>query len=397
MRRALVLAVLALAAPSPALAVEVAAGVDLTAYARVRATLYEQMEEVSGLTQKPSGDRATGSTSGFSLDLARARLAADLLRARLGLVLELRLERGPALLDAYGEWRFAGWLALRLGQFRVPSAWENLVGDRDLDFMLRPQIANDLADLALSRTTYPSSVFYGNRSWRRDLGLGLAGDVPLGVGTLRYLLMVGNGLGANLYVGGGTEREFLLTNGPQFFYGGRVDLLDLFGVARVGAHVSWNRHDDVVFNSGRMVYDLDRLTWSVDGGFTVPGTGVRAHGMYGAGRIDDDFDADGRRDLDYSGWEARLVWRLDPLLCWLGTGWTGQHHHLDLAGRFDTIRSVADEAPGETRRRTFTSGVTWSYDAAIAVRLNWVVRRLSDEAEPDLDDDAVLLDVTVGF
>jgi hypothetical protein len=227
--------------------------------------------------------------------------------------------------------------------------------------------------------------------------VGAAGDVDVHVATLRYLLMVGNGLGANLFIGGGTEREFLLTNGAQFFYGARVDLLDLFGVARLGAHVSWNKHDDVVFNSGRVVYDLDRLTWSVDAGAEVPGTGLRVHGMYGAGRIDDDFDADGRRDLDYDGWEVRLVWRLDPLLGALGTGWTGQTHHLDLAGRYDALRSISNESPGETRRRTVTSGLTYAYRDAVAVRLNWIVRRLDDEAQPDLDDDAVLLDVTFGF
>jgi len=389
--------VAALLAAWPARSVEIASGVDLSAFARVRASVYEQMEEVSGLTQKPSLDDATGTTTGFALDQARARLAADLFEKRLGLVLEMRLERGPALLDAYGEWRFAPWLALRLGQFRIPSAWENLVADRRLDFILRPEITNDLADLSLSRTTYPSSVFYGNKSWRRDTGLGIAGDVDLGVGTLRYLGMISNGLGANLFVGGGSDKEFLLTNGAQFFYGARVDVLDLFGFARVGGHVCWNEHDNVVFNSGRMVYDLDRFSWSVDAGVEIPGTGLRAQGLYGAGQIDDDFDADGRRDLDYYGAEARLVWRLDLLLRALGTGWTGERHHLDLGGRYDTVHLVANEAPGATRKQTVTVGATYAYGDLAAVRVNWIQRWLEDEVDPDLDDDALLLDVTVGF
>jgi len=250
--------------------------------------------------------------------------------------------------------------------------------------------------LSLSRTTYPSSVFYGNKSWRRDAGVGLTGDIDVRVGTLRYLAVVSNGLGANLFVGGGSA-EFLLTNGPQFFYGARVDLLDLFGVARVGGHVCRNKHDNVVFNSGRMVYDLDRFSWSVDAGFQVPGTGVRAQGMYGAGRIDDDFDSDGRRDLAYSGGEARLIWRLDPLLAVLGTGWSGETHHLELAGRYDLEHRVADEAPGAIRKQTVTLGASYAYGETAAVRVNWVQRWTRDPSAPDLDDDAVLLDVTIGF
>jgi hypothetical protein len=380
----------------PAWAVEVTPGVDVTAYAGVRITLYEQMEEVSGLVQQPQGDKSEGSATGFAIDQARIRLAGSFLKDKLGLVLELRLEKGPALLDAYGEWRFGKWLAVRLGQFRIPSGWENLVGDRDLDFSSRPQIQQALADYALSRTTYASSLFYGNRSWRRDVGLGLCGDIDIKIGTLRYLAMVSNGLGANLFIGGATEREYLVSNKAQFFYGLRVDLLDLFGVARVGAHVSYNRHDNVVFNSGRTVLDLNRLTWSVDAGFEIPKTGLRAHGMVGQGFINDDYDANSKRDYKFFGGEVRLIWRLDPLIRLLAGTWDDSQH-LELGVRYDRYDTVADESAFTIRSHVVTTGIQWIYDRYLRVHLDYVVRRTQDPTQKDLDDDAVLLSTIIGW
>jgi len=371
--------------------------VRVSGFARLRVTLYEQMQEVSGITQKPQGDAAAGATTGFSVEQAHLRLEAELWAQRLALVVEARLESGPALLDTYGEGRVAPWLRIRLGQQRVPSAWENLEPNRDLDFILRTGIAGALADYALSRTTYASSLFQGNRSYRRDAGLALAGDVDVRVGTLRYLAIVGNGLGANLFIGGASKREHLLTNAPQVFWGARLDLLDLFGWARVGGHVSRNRHDDVVYNSGRVVYDLDRTTWSVDAGVTVPGSGVRLHGMYGWGAIDDDYDDDGKRDHEYRGAEARLVWGLGTLLA-LATGpdpW--QDHPAEIGARYDWYAEPPDGVGFWRHVHTTTVGATWPYRRWLAVQINGIFKRTDHPATPDLDDDALLANVMVGF
>ncbi len=393
--RAIVL-LLVLSGSGTARAVELTPGVDATAYAGFRFTLYEQMEETSGLVQQPQGEKAAASATGFAIDQARVRLTGHFLKDRLSLVLELRLEKGPALLDAYGEWRFAPWLAVRLGQFRIPSGWENLVSDRDLDFPLRPAIETALADYALSRTTYASSLFYGNKSWRRDVGLGLAGDIDIRIGTLRYLAMLGNGLGANLFIGGTTEREYLVSNKGQFFYGLRIDLLDLFGVARLGGHVSYNRHDNIVFNSGRTVLDLDRLTWSADAGFQIPKTGLRVHGMVAGGRIDDDFDANGRRDFSFFGGDVRLMWRLDPLIRALGGDWSDDQH-LEVGVRYERNDTVTDESDFTIRHHAVTTGVQWAYDPYLKIHLNWIVRRTQDPTQRDLDDDAVLLTTLIGW
>ena len=392
-----IIVLLALLGSGPAQAVEITPGVDATAYAGIRFTLYEQAEETSGLKQQPQGDKAAQSVTGFAIDQARVRLSGNFLKNQLGLVLEMRLEKGPALLDAYGEWRFGSWLAVRLGQFKIPSGWENLASDRDLDFSLRPAIEDALADYALSRTTYASSLFYGNKSWRRDVGLGLAGDIDIRIGMLRYLAMVSNGLGANLFIGGTTEREYLLSNKAQFFYGLRVDLLDLFGVARVGAHVSYNRHDNVVFNSGRTVLDLNRFTWSVDAGFEIPKSGVRAHGTVAGGQINDDFDADGKRDFSFFGGDVRLIWRLDPLIKHLGgSGW-GDAQHFELGARYERYDTVSDESAFTIRHHVITSGVQWAYDPYLRLHLEYVVRRTQDPKQKDLKDDAVLFTTIIGW
>ncbi len=39
---------------------------------------------------------------------------------------------------------------------------------------------------------------------------------------------------------------------------------------------------------------------------------IRLTGMYGAGQVEDDFDADGQPDYTYSGWEAGAMFRVIP-------------------------------------------------------------------------------------
>ena len=192
----------------------------------------------------------------------------------------MRLEGSPpGLLDAFATTPVAGSdLALSMGQFKIPSTYEVALSPGDLDFASRTLFSSVVADYSLSRSpSLASPRFYGVRSHDRDMGLGLKGR--LGVG--RCALMVGNGLGANRFVGGREAKEAVVANDfGAYFYGLRVDLGREIGEPlapfrgssfQAGGHVNWNRHPDVLLDDERTVVDLDRRSWSVDARAAIAG------------------------------------------------------------------------------------------------------------------------------
>jgi hypothetical protein len=388
--RATRLALALLLLPSPAAAYEFTEDVEAFGYAQVWLTLYQQMEEADELYQSLSRDPAATSTSGLSINRARLGLRVKLIDGWLRFFGQLKLERDPSLLDAVFSLHVADWLEIGVGQRKIPSTYENLTYTWLLDFIERTTFSTSVADFSLSRTTYASSLFYGVRSNLRDLGLSVLGRLPLGPLELSYFGMLGNGLGANLFIGGGTHKEFIITNAGDFFYGGRLEL-GLPEVVTLGGHVNYNHHDNIVFNSGRVVYDLDRLSASGDLQLVVPGTGLRACGLAGWGRIDDDFDDDGRTDLVYRGGEGRVVWQLNPLLQRLW--WTDflERHLFEIGARYDNFSSEWNGSGSVVRQHTWTFGFTYRYDPYIRAQLNVLIRQTDDPDLPDLDDNVLLL------
>jgi hypothetical protein len=378
--------------PSTAAAWEFSDDVEAFGYAQIWLTLYQQMEEADELYQHPSGDPAATSTSGLSINRARLGLRVKLLDGWLRIFSQLKLERDPSLLDVVFTLHVADWLQLGVGQQKIPSTFENLTYTWQLDFIQRTTFSRNVADFSLSRTTHASSLFYGVGSNLRDLGLSLRGTVPLGPLEASYFAMLGNGLGANLFIGGGADKEFIITNPGDFFYGGRLQL-ELPEWAALGGHVNYNQHDNMVFNSGRVVYDLDRISASGDAQLSVPGTGLRLCGLLGWGRIDDDYDDDGRTDLVYWGGEGRLVWQLNPLLQHLW--WTDllERHLFELGVRYDNYSSEWNGTGSVVEQHTWTFGLTYRYDPYIRAQLNVLLRRTDDPDLPDLDDNVLLLAV----
>ncbi len=367
--------------------------VDAYGQIQIWATIYEQMEVTDELYQFPSGDPAVQVASGFSLARVRAGVKVHLLGQLLEMVIAMRLERGPAILDAHGTVNIHDAFRIVVGQFKIPSAWENQVATTDLDFITRATISENLADFALSRTTYASSLFFGIHSYLRDLGIAVKGDVDVGPGRLRYLLMLGNGLGANRFIGGGTSKEYIISNAGQFFLGARLEAARFFDVVTMGCHVSWNRHDNMVFNSGRTVMDLDRLSWSVDTRLTIPRTGLRLSGMYGAGIIEDDYDDDGRTDAAYSGWEVRMVFRLnDAVSTAIGRPFL-PGHILEAGARFDSYVYEWNETGAPVTRNTWTFGVRYICHGHVDLKLDYMLIRTDDPTLRDLDDDALILQI----
>jgi hypothetical protein len=252
---------------------------DLTAYAYMQSwlTLYEQVEDARGNRQNPSGDEAATASNGFSIYKARLGFNAKTRDNLFGGSFQVRLEKDAAILDAFGRFTPTDYVSIQVGQFKIPGPWENLVDDRDLDFAMRSKISTALADYSLTKTIYPSHEFAANNSYQRDTGIGIKGEADFG-----------NGLGANLYIGN-TNREYILTNKNEYFYGARLDVLDMFGVLSAGGHINHNKHRNMLYNSGRVVFDLDRLSYSWDARIKVPGTGLNPGFMFGDGQVKDDY------------------------------------------------------------------------------------------------------------
>ena len=377
--------------PAPARAWEVSEQVDVFGYAQVWLTIVEQVEDARGLFQHPSGDEAADSATGFRLHKARVGLTADFAHDVLGADLLVKLEGAPGLLDLAFRVEPLPWLQVLVGQFRIPSTAENLVSDRHLPFVLRTDLSGALADYSLSRTRASSSLLSGNRSYRRDLGLGLKLGHEGERFAVRGFAMIGNGLGANLFVSGQTARGFVLTNRPQFFYGGRVEVEPLRHVILVGGHVSWNRHDDVVFNSGRTVFDLHRLSASGDLEIRVAEIGLRVGGLGGWGAVLEDDNGDERVDYRYFGGSGWVSWSLTPMLRRASRGGWSRHHHLTIAYRYERFTTQVDEASIRSHRDTHTVGLGWQYRGWVKLQLEVALRRDDVPYEHDLDDDLVLL------
>jgi hypothetical protein len=376
---------------APAHAVEVTEDLEISGYFQAWFTLVEQMEDAQGLFQHITNDPAADFTSGYRLARLRMKLDYTFLHDKVGISGLLKLEGDPGMLDVNARWMPWKWLTVQIGQMRIPSTAENLRSDRDLPFVLRTDLSDALADFALSRTNYPSSLMHGNRSYRRDFGLAVKGRYKGRHFAARAFLMMGNGLGANLFISGDTARGFLITNKAQFFWGARVEIEPWPQHLVLGGHASYNRHDNVVFNSGRAVLDIDRLSGSADLELRFKRLGLRLGGLGGYGEINEDFNVDGRTDFRYWGGSGYLLWNLQPMLRRATGGRFGIHHHIVLAFRYERYASNWDENPEWTLQTTYTAGVTYRYQNHVKLQLNAVLRRTDRPFQPDLNDDLYVL------
>ena len=392
MRRALLSLLAALALwPMPAGAMEVNDHLEVFGRAQIWLTIVEQMEDARGLFQHPSGDEAVDTVTGFRLKKARVGLEADFARDILHANLQFKLEGAPGILDLAIRITPLPWLTFLVGQFRIPSTAENLTATGHLPFVLRTDLSGTLADFSLSRTNDSSSLLAGNRSYRRDLGVGLKAGHEGDRFAIRSFVMVGNGLGANLFISGQTARGFLVTNRPQFFYGARVEVEPIRHVVLLGGHFSRNKHDNVVFNSGRTVFDLHRLSASGDLEIRVAEIGLRGGGQGGWGAVLEDDNGDERVDYRYFGGSGWVSWNLMPLLRRASAGRWSADHHLSIGYRYERFTTQVDEASIRTHQDNHTWGLSWQYREWVKLQLE-VVHRVTDKPyEHDLDDDLILL------
>ena len=332
----------------------------------------------NGLRQAGTGDRAAQTVSGFSLRRARLSVQDTLGSDRLRFEVEVLLEKSGRLTDCYVAGRLADGLEVRAGQMKIPSTYEAMAPAGGRDFIQPATVSRLIPDWSLSRTPY-ISTFMGNRGYLRDVGLGLEART----GRLRSFAMVGNGLGANLFVGGGQNKEFVKTNSPgDWLYGLRLDA-QVLSWLEVGGHGLVNRHGDMLFNDERTVIDLDRRSWSADARVRLP-RDVRVSGLYAGGVVDDDYYRDGKSNYEYAGYELKA-------LGWLRPG------RLEAGMRFDRYEYAFNESGSRVTHSDWTAGVNCHWHGDNKVQVNYTWRDTDERYLPDLDDNALLVNVQFAF
>jgi hypothetical protein len=374
---------LATAFPCPAAADEETGSyptLDMEATASFWWTIYEQVQ--NGLIQQGSGDRADEYASGFSFRHGRIAFILGSPKGDLQLLLRIRLDERTDIVDFYGGWLPAEYIRIYIGQMKVPSTAEVLAPYNDLDFASRTTFGRKVGDYSMTRTPYISSVMAA-KSYDRDLGLTVKGSYPGdSQWEIRWFLMAGNGMGANRYIGGRENEEFLYTNSlGDMYFGGRLE----FGPAHwltAGFHASSNSHSDVALGYRGPVMDIDRKVWSADIAVGHPDA-PRLYGFYGAGEMDDFFDAL-QYLYDYSGWGLQGVW---PML----------EGRLELALRFDRFVSESGCDGNETTQDNWTAGINWSPLEHLRLQLNYVSKNATNEFESDIDDDILYMNFQFDF
>jgi hypothetical protein len=340
-------------------------------------------EEVeNGLLQAGSLDAAADQASGFNFTQGRLAFSFESPSGRVEAFIRLRLEERTDVIDFWGSYHAAPWLALSVGQMKIPSTAEVLAPDHGIDFITRTTLGRNVGDYALCRTPYISSVM-AVKSYDRDLGIAFRGSYPGGDAPLiGYFLMVSNGIGANNYIGGGESKEFLYTNRfGDFYYGMRIESRPVRWMT-IGAHASRNRHDDAALGERGPVYDIDRTVWTTDAEARLP-WGQRIDGFYGKGRMDDFLESQ-RYRFDYSGWG---VWAIQPLF----------EDRLELCLRYDAFTTEFNEDGDETIQENWTVGLNYKPEKYLRLQMNYMHKETANEFEPDLDDDILFLNIQFLF
>ncbi len=344
--------------------------------------IHEEME--TGALQAGTQDKAAQEASGFSLNKARLSFYYLIPEHHILSKVKLRMEENFILYDAYLSYQPSSLFQVYLGQMKIPSTYEVLTEDAKLDFITRTSLSSNIVNYSLSKTPYISAL-QGVNCYMRDMGVGIKGSWNAGQDhdLFRYFVMVGNGLGANLYVGGREKKNFIMSNEfGEYFYGIRAEMSPEESV-KLGAHYNRNIHHDMLFKDEKTVYDLDRTSYSVDLHLSIA-PDFRITGLYGEGVVDDDWFRDGKKNYEFSGWEFRIL-----------KGFL--NNKLELGLRYDTYEFEYNESGDVTRENHWTYGISYNPYPALRLQLNYITKNTVSDCEADLDDDIILLNVALLF
>ncbi len=130
----------------------------------------------AGIAGRPGpGQKSAPDTSTFLVQHAELLFEGNLFQRRFEYRLLLDFAEPQILKDAFVQWRHGSWLAVRVGQYKLPFGFQRYLRSTYYDFV----------DLSETMTAF---------SLERDVGVMVLGR-PLG-GRLQYQLAVTNGAGA---------------------------------------------------------------------------------------------------------------------------------------------------------------------------------------------------------
>ncbi len=356
-------------APIHSFASDSSANLDISGLLQLKWLMYENMDP-------DNNDDDQVQSSGFAV--RRARLVFDFYYPQSDLKgkIQVRFEDPVQLYDLIGIWQPRREFSLHMGQMKFPTVYEVFVSAGDLDFIERSQLARMIADYSLARTRCKSDLD-NFRACNRDIGVGLKGRLDLGRehDVLQYFVMAGNGLGANLDLGGsGASGDIKSEEAGAYFWAARLDFSPIQGLV-LGGHFNRNLHNDLVVDGNS--YDVDRMSWSGDVRLSLPG-GVRLTAMYGAGLVDDDNDGNGKTDYAYSGYEFSALWTL-------------LDEQLTLGARYDTIQWEIEESDDLSQWRDLTFAVNVTPTKPLIIRFNYIHREFVSDLSGDGDRDDILV------
>lgn len=353
--------------------------------------VYERNE--NDKQQSYTADPAVDETSGFSLN--KVRLAAETGDDTLTARITLGFDNGgtPVLLDCYGSWAAVknGWLTIYTGQMKIPSTWESAVNDSELDFITRGKFSSDTANWSLCKSPSSVSPFTSVETNMRDIGIAVKGDLS----GFSYFIMASNGLGSNLAVGGPEKKGYLYANRfGEYFYGIRAeydvaellkecDVLLFINSLSAGMHYNYNIHNNVIYNDTRTVLDIKRNSYSVDMHLLLFDS-LRLSAMYGHGTVDDDYDNDGETDLDYSGYDVRIMWMVLRDLLEIGIRYDEYTTEKTVYGSPDTFQVL-------------TAGINCYPHKGLKIQINYKFKNNESELKNDIDDDSLIMQLQYGF
>lgn len=342
-------------------------------------TMYEQNE--NGILQTGTYEKAAQVASGFNLK--QARLTFEHNNNSLSAKFQTRFEEKVAVLDCYVAWQPSNCFQLYAGQMKVPATYEALTADDKLDFISRTNISKNLTDWSLSRPPY-FSPFYGNRTDYRDIGVGIKGKVGIksNPDLFSYFLMVSNGLGANLSIGATESKEFILTNNfGDYFCGVRLESSPIKYI-KLGGHYSKNKHDNMIYNDGKTVLDLDRYSLSADLSLILPFAQLTT--MYAKGEINDDYFHADLSNLEYTGWETKLLSSMIK-------------DKIQFGLRYDryTENYLGGGIPIEQDNITF--GCNYIPANNVRLQLNYVIKNTDSETKPNPNNNILFLNFQYSF
>lgn len=140
-----------------------------------------------------------------------------------------------------------------------------------------------------------------------------------------------------------------------------------------------NHHPDLVLDDRRTVLDLERRSDSADLRLGITDF-VRLAGMFGAGVVLDDFDADQLDDYAFRGREASALVMPLPHILHFGYRYEGFAEERYENGTVDVLHA-------------FTLGATVMPLSMLKLGLSYKWKLLDSDQEPDIDDDVRLLQV----